>query len=72
MCVFSFMFQDDYNSESLKREVVAKVNSFKETLNRGLLGFPNLDAAKQAILDILLTANKYNLGEKPQRSGERF
>ena len=43
---------------------MAKVNSFKETLNRGLLGFPNLEAAKQAILDILLTTNEYNLGEK--------
>ena len=60
--MFSFTFQDDYNLESLKREFLAKVNSFKETLNRGLLGIPNLDAAKQAILDVLLTANNYNLG----------
>ena len=63
-CVFPFTFQDDYNSESLKRDFAANVNSFKETRNRGLLGFPNLDAAKKAILDILLTADEYNLGEK--------
>ena len=60
----SLCFQDDYSSESLKREFTAKVNSFKETLNRGLIKFRNLEAAKQAILHILLTANEYNLGEK--------
>ena len=67
LCVFYacfICFQDDYSSESLKREFAAKVNNFKETLNRGLMGFPNLEMAKQAILDILLTANEYNLGEK--------
>ena len=50
--------------ESLRREFAAKVNRFKETLNRGLNGFPSLEAAKQAILGILLTPNEYNLGEK--------
>ena len=65
--MYPFTFQDDYNSESLKREFAEKVNSFKETLNRGLLGLPNLDTAKQAILDVLLTANEYNLGEKTTR-----
>ena len=59
-----FMFQDDYSSESLKSEFAAKVNNLKETLNRGLLGFPNLQVVKQAVLDILLTANEYDLGEK--------
>ena len=55
--MFPFTFQDDYNSKSLNREFAAKVNGFKETLHRGLFGFPNLDAAKQAVLDILLKAN---------------
>ena len=58
------LFQDDYSMESLRREFAAKVNSFTETFNRGLNGFPSLEAAKQAILDIPLTTNEYNLGEK--------
>ena len=63
-CLCLTLFQDDYSLESLRREFASKVNSFKETLNRSQNGFPLLEAAKQAILDILLTANEYNLGEK--------
>ena len=63
MCAL-LCFQDDYNSESLKSEFAAKVNNLKETLNRGLLEFPNLEVVKEAVLDILLTANEYDLGEK--------
>ena len=61
------VFRTTIVQKVLKRKFAAKVN--RETLNRGLMGFPNLQTAKQAILDILLTANKYNIENHEEMGG---